>query len=494
MIEFGPYLPDLAAFRNPGATVARNVLPRSGGGYEPFPALAAVSTAMNAYCRGAAALTDSTGVVYTYAGTGTRLYELDGVAVVNVTRASGGDYINGTDDRWEFVKWGNTCIAVNFADAVQSITLGGANFAALITSVLRPRAKHIAVQGDFVVLGNTNDATDGDVQNRVWWSAINNPADFQPAAATQCDNQDLQGAGGEIQRLASMGDFLGIWTRRGLWRMTYVGGAPIFTIIEVEQGRGTPAPGSVVTLGRIAFWLADDGFYAWDGVTVTPIGGGKVDRTFLAEVDETFYGMISAAIDPTRKVVVWAYPTSASSGSGIPDKLIAYNWQEGRWSDVVANMQIVYPALSAGLTLENLDSINASLDDLPLSLDSSAWAGGAATLGGFTTLHEMGTFSGSNLAATVETGEMQLFPGERALVTEVMPLVDGGTLTMALGVRDIVTAAASFTASVAVDAAGRCAFLSNARYHRARVSVAAAGTWNHAQGIDNIIAEPQGPF
>ena len=39
----------------------------------------------------------------------------------------------------------------------------------IIKIVLKPRARHVDVVREFLVLGNTNDTTDGAVPNRVWW-------------------------------------------------------------------------------------------------------------------------------------------------------------------------------------------------------------------------------------------------------------------------------------------------------------------------------------
>lgn len=493
LIPFGEYLPDQPALVNPGATVARNVLPRTGSDYEPLPDLTAVSPALTAYCRGAAAMSDVSGVAYDYAGDATKLYQVTAAAATDVSKVGG--YTNGTDDRWEGVLWGNTCKMTNYANPVQTITLGGANFADLITSSLKPKARHISVDfNNFLILGNTNDATDGAVPNRVWWSAQNDPTDFQPSAATQCDNQDIVGEGGAVQKLLPSGERTIIFQQRAIQLMTYVGGAPIFSILPVEEKRGAVTPGGVTGLGRLAFYLSDDGFYGFDGNTSTPLGAGKVDRSFWAEVDSTYLGMISAAVDPRRKIVAWAYPTSNSTGSGVPDKILFHNWVSGRWAEGIVNVELLFRALSQGYTLEGLDAVSSSIDALPLSLDSPAWQGGVIQLGAFSTAHKLASFSGSNLAATIETGEFQLYPGERALVTEVWPMVDGGTLTMALGTRNRPNDSVTYTSAVSQNSIGACPFLSNARYHRARVSIAAASIWAHAQGIDNVISTPQGPF
>ena len=60
MIEFGSYMPDLPTHANPGATVAKNVLPAIKS-YLPWPAQSEFSDALTARCRGAFYAKDKSG-------------------------------------------------------------------------------------------------------------------------------------------------------------------------------------------------------------------------------------------------------------------------------------------------------------------------------------------------------------------------------------------------------------------------------------------------
>lgn len=491
LIPFGAYLPDLPTFNNPGATVASGVLPKTGGGYEPLPSLSAVSAALTARCRGAVSMTDINGATYNYAGDATKLYSASATAVTDLSKVGG--YANGTDDNWEFAKWGNACLATNYADAVQTVTLGASPFADLITSTRKPKARHIGVDSHgFVFLGNVTDAVDGPIPYRVWWSALENAADFDPSAATQSDTQDLVGDGGDVQRIIEGGDYMLVFQQRAIQRFDYQGGAVIFNRATIERARGAVSAGTVVAVGRLVFYLGDDGFYVCDGTGSTAIGAGKIDRTFWAEVDQQYLGRITASIDPRKKIVAWSYATT--SGAGTPNKIIAFNWVDQRWSTAEVSAELLFPSLSQGYTLEQLDAITTDLDALPLSLDSPAWMGGVVQLGAFDTSNKFASFSGANLAATLETAEVQLVDGERALLTSAMPMVDGGTLSMAMGTRNRINDSVTYGSSVSQDTVGRCSFLSNARYHRARVSIAAGGTWSNAQGVDGLQFTGQGAF
>ena len=121
---------------------------------------------------------------------------------------------------------------------------------------------------------------------------------------------------------------------------------------------------------------------------------------------------------------------------------------------------------------------------MPFSLDSRAWTGGALIAGSFNSSNRLSHFSGNNLAATIDTGERQLFSGKKGEVIGTRPYVDGGTPTVAVGSRQSPQATNAFGSAVAVDASGFSSQLVHGLYHRFRTVVPAATTWKHAQGIE----------
>ncbi len=135
--------------------------------------------------------------------------------------------------------------------------------------------------------------------------------------------------------------------------------------------------------------------------------------------------------------------------------------------------------------------VRTTIDVLTPGLDSAQWQGGGINFGAFDTAHKLAYFDGSNLAATIETGETELHPGRISKVTKARPLVDGGTITVALAGRARIQDTVSFGGSGSLDDIGEVGLLDESRYHRFRVKVAAGGSWTHAQGIQ-IQATPMG--
>ena len=489
-IPFAEWLPDLPDIGNPGATVAENVIPAQQS-YLPFKQPVVFSTSLSARCQGAVIGRDTAGNSYNFAGDNNKLYQLVGTSWSNVSRLIGGAYATPSDEFWEFAQWGNTVIGVNAFDAPQRISLGAANFIALPGAP--PQARHIAVVRDFVVLGNIS-ATAGMPQ-AVAWCAINNSDSWTADAATLADRQDLPGDGGWVQKVVG-GEYGVIFQERAIFRMTFVGSPLIFQFDQVQQNIGAYAPQSVVAYQNLIFFLSEDGFYKFDGVNATPIGRGKVDKTFFANLDTSNYLRIQAAIDPVNKLVLWAYPTANNTG-GNPDAILIYNWAFDKWASVVSvtDIEIITRSVSGALTLDQLDSINTSIDALPVSLDSRRWNAGQLILSYFNNNHRLHQFVGENMGATIETGERQLNPRQngRTYLTEVRPIFQndgglGGGISAVTSVRVVsrnnLLHSVDTSAITFVQSAGFAEVRNTARFQRVQVNINLGSTWQHLIGVD----------
>ncbi len=485
MIPVGEWRPDLPALDNPGSTEAKNVIPAANS-YRPFPSLVQYSNALPARAQGAFGCKDGAGIGANFAGTATRLYKLNGISWTDATRLVGGNYATGLDDGWAFAQFGDLVIAVNYVDAPQKFQLGvGTNFSAL--GGTPPNARFVATVRDFVVLGRI-----AGFPNRVKWSGINNPETWSVSPTTQSDQQDLPD-GGWVQGIVG-GETGLVFQERAIQRMTYVGSPLVFQFDKISRELGASIEGSVAGHHDIAFFAHASGFYAVTGAQqLRAIGDQKVDRHFWNDLDQNYLYRVSAVIDPVNKLYVISYPGEGNSG-GTPNKLLVYNWTLDRWSRCEVNVEAIYAGISqAGYTLDGLDAVSSSLDGLAFSLDSPVWTGvGRLFLAGFDTSHRLGYFSGVNMAATVETAEAQITPGRRTFLRSLRPIVDGGAVTVQLGTRDRTTDAASWGVICAVNDHGVCPTRSNARYHRARLNVAAGGSWTHIQGVGDIEAAPEG--
>lgn len=489
MLEFGEWLPDLPVFNNPGVTEAKNVLPGTLS-YEPALSLSAYATnALTARCQGAAYGVDDGGNTYNFAGDATKLYKRSVTTDTDVSKVGG--YATAADGTWSFAKYNRRVIATNFIDNMQSFIIGSSSvFADLAISA--PRAYCVALQDNFVLAGNTYDSIDGAVPHRVRNSAIGDPTDWTVSAATQADFVDLDGDKGWVKNIVS-GEYALIFQERAITRMEYAGSPTIFQMRVIDQNRGLLTQNAVTQVGSLVFYLAYDGFYLCDGTQSVPIGDGKVNKTFFDDLDLSYVHMISCAKHPELPIICWAYPGDGHSG-GIPNKIICYNYSPNakmRWSYFMQDVEFLVPALAEGYTLDTLDSINTSIDALPYSLDSRFYTGKYLVFAAYNSSHTYSTFTGSALAALIETQEGQPFQGRLGDVDKVRPIVDGsGTITVQVGTRDVLTESVTWSTASSMNTTGECDVRANSRYIRGRVNI--TGGFNHAQGIEIESARPSG--
>jgi hypothetical protein len=504
VLPVSEYSPDSPDFVGSGADTIKNCLPRTAQSYGPMPSLNAYSPAITARCQGAIGVADASGNSYAFAGDATNLYKAAGgsTAWSTVTRAVGGAYSTASDQRWSGAFYDpSRVLMTNFSDPIQSFVIGSSTaFADL--SAAAPKCRYLGVIKDFLIAGNTFDGTDGARPARVWWSAIGDPTNWPTpgtagAQAVQSDFQDIPGFGAVQGIVGGLGNADGaIFLERGIVRVGYVGGTTVFAFDVAEGARGTPAPGSIAQLGSIVYYLGEDGFYAFDGAQSAPIGHAKVDKTFFDDLDQSYFYRISSAVDPISKTVFWAYPGVGNAG-GNPNRLLAYNWALQRWSliDGLGDVELIFRSLSFGYSLDQLDSVSASIDALPFSLDSRAWTGGRILLSAFDSSHRLNYFTGAALAPTVDTQELQPTPGKRTFVGSVRPIVEGTsavTPSVAIGVRERTVDAVTWQTASSLNAIGECEQRASGRYVRARTTLPAGSSFTHISGIELTEFSPDG--
>lgn len=481
-IRFANWQPDLQGLTNPGQQDIKNVIPTGGGGYAPVKDLAAISTTgLNAQAIGAFAAQDSTGTTNSFAGDASKLYKLSAGVYSDVSK-SGGYAVAGTE-RWEFAQYGTRVIATEISDPVQYYDMASSSlFANLGGSP--PQARHVAVVRDFVVLGNTATSP-----AQIAWSGFNNSAQWT-AGTNQSDAQTLQG-GGWVHRIVG-GEAGYIFQEHAITRMTYVGPPAIFQFDLVEQARGLLTPGALVTVGAVTFYRGQDGFYSFDATNGSQnIGNSKVDNWFASVLQSNTSSLITAAADPANKLAIFSFVSTDATDPSHPDTLLFYNWMTQEWAYAKVAHELIYPAFTEGFTLESLSAVYPNIETVPVSFDSRQWTGGLSYLGAFTTGHQLASFSGSNLAALMETSDQEPVPGQRSLITNARPLCDTSAATVLMRSRERFADSVTDTVAAAMQTNGDCPLLSSGRWHRAQLAIPAGTTWTYATGLD-IDAQPDG--
>lgn len=475
LVMFAEWRPDVAELNSGFAGDVLNAL-SADGSYIPAPSFAAVTSALEGVCLGGFLARELDGTITIFAGTADKLWVLDN-NTQDWTDASQTGVTYGANDvaQWSFAQFGPYVIAVNVNDDPQVFELGAsAEFADLGGNP--PRAAYVKVWGDFVALLDL-----ADYPNRVHWSGLNDATEWTPGT----NNSDYQEFpdGGAVQGSTEATNPL-IFQERAIRRATFVpGSVEIFTFQKVHDLRGVKSPYSIASRGALAFYADEGGFFqiGSDGA-LTPVGFEKVDRTVFGQLASADIGRIYGAVDPFFSRVYWAVDYGAT---GAYNHIIVYDFNLGRFSQIKADVQLIFPAATPGYTLEGLDSISASLDSLPFSLDSKVWQGGAPVLAGFDSQNRMGFFSGPSLEATLTTSEAGSVDGGIVRTSSVYPVVDTNDARVTVGFRFRRGDAVNWLPEQAQSTnTGRVRKRSRGRFHRFKVRVPAGDDWSHAQGVD----------
>ena len=404
-----------------------------------------------------------TTTTFTYSNAGSNISS--GVDTGTVTFS----YVTPSNQRWRFTQFGNVIVAANGGNRLQGYNLNSAStFQDL--AVDAPKSRYVTVVRDFVVSGYVGS----DNPNRVQWSALGDESSWANSATTQADFQDIPDGGSVVG--VTGGEFGLVFMDRSIHRMSYVGSPLVFQFDNISRNLGCYEANSIIQYAGTSFFLSDDGFYACDGQKIIPIGNEKVNRFFYNDADEGLLGLMSVAVDPFRKLVVWAY---ASNSSATADKLLIYNYEINKWSSGTTTVDRIASTSSPAFTLDGLD-IFGTLEQIDASFDDRLWLGGKLQFAGVNETKII-TFSGGPSTATIETGDIEL-PGATSAITIAKPIVDNGSGNVALFSRRLLNEQVAFGSQIVADAENRVSIRGIGRYHRLQLTP--TGSWTSVVGTD----------
>jgi hypothetical protein len=465
-INFGEWTPDQPGITN-GLRRAENVYSKAVG-YGSIPTVVDYSASASENLNNVVAGKTTAGATSVFAGGSTKLFKLDSgdLSLDNVSKS--GNYSTATDQRWKFTQFGNVIVAANGQAKLQGYNLNSSSlFADLAADA--PTARFVTVVRDFVVSG-----WQSSYPSRVQWSALGDESSWTASATTQADFQDIPDGGSVVG--VTGGEFGLVFMDRAIHRMSYVGSPLIFQFDNISRNLGCYEANSIIQYGGTSFFLGDDGFYACDGQNVVPIGSEKVNRFFFDNVEESTLYLMSAAVDPIKKLIIWAY---ASNSSSTPDSLLIYNYQTQRWTSGTTHVDRIASTSTPAVTLEGMD-VYGNLDTILTTFDSRLWLGGKLQLAGVDGA-KIVTFSGTNATAYIETGDIEV-PGATSAITMVKPIVDDGSGSVALLSRRLLSQSTTFGSQSAADSENRVAVRGVGRYHRLQLTP--TGSWTSAVGMD----------
>jgi hypothetical protein len=407
-----------------------------------------------------------------------------GAAINTASTGTGTHSVTGhysdlsSDAQWQFEQFGTLVKATQENVVLQTLNLASES-AFSNNAGSPPQAAYISVVGRFLVLS-------GLLSNpfRIHWSGLNDTTQWTSGVGSS-DFQDFPDGG--IVRGVAGGEFGTVFQDQAIRRMSYIPGSPlIFQIERIAQDLGLFAPYSIVRAGSLIFFHSAQGFYKIaPGGLPEQIGRERVDRTFFDDLDKTELRMFIGASDPRSTRAFWAYK-STSGATGLYDKIIGFDYALDRFFQIEMTGEYLLGMSQPGITLENLDTLSASIDALAASLDSFA-VSTQPLIAGFNSAHKMGFFSGANLEATLETAE-QGADGEQIYADGFRPVADAPTVYGSLSYRDLSSETpTSLPEIIRNSRTGRCDLRRSTKFTRMKIRIPASTSWTYAAGVHPII-------
>jgi hypothetical protein len=479
-------MPDLPPLLNQKTlTICKNVLPVLGG-YGPAPDLAALdSFALSAAPAGAVRgqLTDGTN--FFIAGTATTLERRLDASWSDVSRTAGYTHI-GTRSRWSLKQMGTGVFAANQAQPMQGFNLSNETEFSDVPGA--PRANQLEVAENFLWAGDLFDPILGVARDAVGWSAIANgfywpDTTTDAATAALSGRQRLEGDGGIVNGIISGSEVVAIFQEEAIHRADFVGNDIVWQFNRMETTRGLAIAGAAVAIERGVFFIAEDGFRIFNYTRSENIGKDRVNDWWQDDYDSDYPDSVTVAADPEETRVRVSYAGAGHTG-GRPNKILIWDYVLNQFAvlEVEHYHLIQAGGMAASLdspdTAEDPDRIGGASSDLDPpgdeSFDDRPIGAGTVAAGAFDSSFQLGTFSGTALVGQMTTGDLELSPGRRSLLSAVRPEVDGEETTVevaTLDKRGQDVPAIAFGAPHSMSKDGQCYMRDDGRFHRLRFNL-----------------------
>jgi hypothetical protein len=408
------WLPDLSPASvgiEGGLTKAVNVYPLVDG-YGPVKSLELYCDTINVpsgtILSMFTAKTDTDGRDYNFLVTTTHIYRFDSHALIDVT------YKDKSPFHSKFVDhcvYGNWLITTNESDPplIKKQMNHGDPFEKLKGNP--PNARYCIISHGHLILGYLTYGGK-TYQKQLMWSGkelVEAMDHTNPAVlATGADMQDIPALDGPMTGLANLGDGFAVFAERSISIAYYAGGAYRFAFSQNPiRNTGCFYPGSLISTGDSCFFWSKESIWELNADGVREIGK-YLRKQVVARMNPTFSKKIMASHDPENGVINWTFAYDQDPQA---THVLAYNYRARSFTLINLPVAAISSGAIAGDTWAYLNADYGytvwSGEDFSTPHSYSTFDAGeeqdllAATFEG-----QVKRFSGDNLPATVETGEV----------------------------------------------------------------------------------------
>lgn len=482
MTPIAGYAPDSDP-NTPGIlTACSNIVPFESGFKGAATPINTAAANLGAACNGAVVAVKLDATRRIFAGTTTNLYEL--ISNAWTSRARVAPYTGGTDTRWSYCQFGDTTIASNLADTMQSSVSGA--FADIATA---PKAKIVvSATNNFVIAFNTVDGTYGTSPDRWWCCAQGDQTNWTPAVTTLATTGRLVAVEGQIQAALTLGDYVVAYKNRAIFLGSFAGSPIVWQWALVPGGEaGCIGQEAVCDIGGAHFFVGNDNFWLFDGTRPVPVGNGVVRQNFLSNSSTAFRYKTKCIYDRQNNLVRVFYCSTSSSGA--IDSCLVYHVLTKNWGRADATIEAVMNYISPGVTINGLNAYGATINALPnIPLGSQYWIAGGQVPAYFDGTHQLVSLNGACGASSFTTSDV----GDDDTVTTVervrVRFTSSPTTAIATGQFKFNEGDALQTGPSNAISDGKFDIRQSARFHRIRVDM----TGDHRETGYDIGLKPDG--
>lgn len=470
-IPYGPWRPDVGGPNSGFAKTANNVLPQAaatGLGYGPLPSLLTAdgAEALSGAPRGVIAVQKASGSYAVFAATATTIETMD--SSYQWTDVETGRAVTAGDDV-SFCQFGKYLLNTDTTDGFKAYDIESVGTNDAVTDA--PAARALFTCNNVVfALGTASN------NRRMQSSAIGDHTNWTTNGA---DGKTFEDGGALIGGRDLKNGAAVIFQENAIRLVQFGGGAALYSIQKLADGRGAVSDRSIVAFDGMVFYLATDGFYKLTLAGNEPIGAEKVNRWLASQVAASGYGDIQGAVDPFQKVVWWRLGNLL---------LIGYDWQLNEFFTATVATSALTRIATPGVTLDSLSS--SYLDSMTGALDSRFYLGGVPLFGALDASYKFATFSGGAMEATLQT--MDIAAPVSQMFNWCAPNSDADGSTVQLGVSDNLNTSLTWKAAASRTDSGRVPLRGRGKVFAFRETIPANDAWSFANGVNDVVAAAGG--
>lgn len=228
------------------------------------------------------------------------------------------------------------------------------------------------------------------------WATQESLIDWVPTAENTAGGYRLSSGSYYIAHLKMKQETL-VWTDSDLYSMQFTGAPFIFSFDFLGRNTSIAGPNAATSVGDVAFWMAKDGFYTYNG-RVQTLPCSVWDHVF-GDINQYQLFQVCAGTNTGFNEIIWFY---CSEDSQTIDRYVVYNYLENLW----------YPG-----TLTRTAWLDSPLRPNPTGAGDD----------GYLYLHEVGVDDGSTtpvsaISAYIESADSDIGNGDQIMfVRRVIP-------------------------------------------------------------------------